>query len=1067
MNSQNEKIMQDLNEISLEEAKNEIRKRTENIRNISVIAHVDHGKTSLVDNLLCHNNIINPRLAGLIRFMDSLPEEQERCITMKTSSISIIYKSEQNNDNYLINIIDSPGHIDFTSEIFTAINVCEGGLLVIDVVEGVCSQTVSVLKQAWSQNLRLILVFNKIDRLINEIKLTPDEIYEHLSMLLEQINSKMSSLLSGDVNQMKEEQNEDTENYVNEKEKEMYFSPDKGNVVFASAVDSWGFSLRNFANFYKDILKLEANYLIENLWGQRYYNKKTKDFEDSPPFEDSKPSFVQFILDPIFKLYTIINDEKDATKVKQIADKFKINIPQSDLSYLSKDPKYLLRSFMRQWLPIAYTIFDLTVNYLPSPLTRFGNQIERYFLGFNDKDKKDNEKESCKESVNSLSNNNNSNNMCNSLLSSSELFKEIFGIEKEAVKKITEKELISSKVLGHILKMVTIPTKNCPSYYKTIYNSSNLSSNINDFITVPFARCFSGIIQKGKEYYLIGPKNKNQFQTIEKVVFTNLYTFMGDHLEEINEVYPGIIFSSIGIDTKIFKTAILTESPNFPIANFNYNFCPLIKVSISTDQMKDMQSMIQGLKAINRADPAVDYYMQSNGEHILETLGEVHMERVLKELEERYCKCQLKVSQPIIEFREGLVNTIYKKQEKKKNKKTFEKVNKNEKKKDYTVKYDLESSAEEDNYEFDEDEAKNGSVPTADRTSFNVRRRLFKPKNIVTDYKLRKEKADHYLEKCLHIKNNKKEQQSSTTSIHTSNGYCSFNIKTIGFAPEIINFLENHEKLLAEIDENRKKYPKDIEIQSRKFKQDFFKLIGEIEGGVNKKLLPILEDFTFSFCGKNYKNILIVKNLPKRLSYFKRKIFSNSYFDDECEVETNLKEYLKDDISVSEFYNSIKNGWSLAMGKFFYLGNGPLCDEKMYGVITIIDHISFDKEFYKKLDNSSEFYEKEKELREKESNTEKEKKGMIEESDNIKEIVEEKKVDENELFNKFYYQFGPFLGQVIGSIKEGIKISYLNGQPRLFEATYLCTFQIEVTHIGKIYTVISKRRGDVNFYFRL
>lgn len=135
-----------------------------NIRNICVIAHVDHGKTTLTDCLLSSNKIISKALAGRLRYLDSREDEQEREITMKSSSISLVYEDEQDKVDKLINLIDSPGHVDFSFEVSSGLKVCDNAVLVVDVVEGLCSQTYKVLDVAIREGLRIVLLINKIDK---------------------------------------------------------------------------------------------------------------------------------------------------------------------------------------------------------------------------------------------------------------------------------------------------------------------------------------------------------------------------------------------------------------------------------------------------------------------------------------------------------------------------------------------------------------------------------------------------------------------------------------------------------------------------------------------------------------------------------------------------------------------------------------------------------------------------------------------------------------------------------------------------------------------------------------
>ncbi|CAI5729687.1 unnamed protein product [Peronospora destructor] len=176
----------------------------ERIRNICILAHVDHGKTTLSDSLVSANGIISERLAGKIRYLDNTEEEQIRGITMKSSAISLIYRPEvmahkEPQAPYLINLVDSPGHVDFSFDVSTAVRLCDGALVLIDAVEGVCAQTHAVIRQAWKEGIRSCLVINKMDRLIFELQFSPMEAYQRLNRILEQANAILSSMIRMDV----------------------------------------------------------------------------------------------------------------------------------------------------------------------------------------------------------------------------------------------------------------------------------------------------------------------------------------------------------------------------------------------------------------------------------------------------------------------------------------------------------------------------------------------------------------------------------------------------------------------------------------------------------------------------------------------------------------------------------------------------------------------------------------------------------------------------------------------------------------------------------------------------
>merc|ERR1719481_1131089 len=169
-----------------------------NIRNLCILAHVDHGKTSLADSLVATNGIISSRLAGKLRYLDSRPDEQERGITMKCSSIALFHVTESSQE-FLINLMDSPGHVDFSSEVSTAVRLCDGAILVVDVVEGVQPQTKVVLRQAWDEGIKPVLVLNKVDRLIGEMRQDPLAAYHHMVQVLEQVNALVAEMFTQEV----------------------------------------------------------------------------------------------------------------------------------------------------------------------------------------------------------------------------------------------------------------------------------------------------------------------------------------------------------------------------------------------------------------------------------------------------------------------------------------------------------------------------------------------------------------------------------------------------------------------------------------------------------------------------------------------------------------------------------------------------------------------------------------------------------------------------------------------------------------------------------------------------
>ncbi|MEM2999703.1 MAG: elongation factor EF-2 [Candidatus Bathyarchaeales archaeon] len=193
------------------------------IRNTSIIAHVDHGKTTLSDNLLAAAGIISEQTAGQKLFLDSWELEQKRQMTVFASNISLThtYKGK----DYLINLIDTPGHIDFSGAVTRSLRAVDGALVVVDAVEGPMTQTETVLMQALRERVKPILFINKVDRLIKEIKLTPEEVQRKFAKIIVRVNTLIEKYAPP------------------EHKKDWQVKVEDGRVAFGSALHKWGLNL--------------------------------------------------------------------------------------------------------------------------------------------------------------------------------------------------------------------------------------------------------------------------------------------------------------------------------------------------------------------------------------------------------------------------------------------------------------------------------------------------------------------------------------------------------------------------------------------------------------------------------------------------------------------------------------------------------------------------------------------------------------------------------------------------------------------------------------------------------
>ncbi|KAK2197655.1 bifunctional EF-G domain III-V-like/P-loop containing nucleoside triphosphate hydrolase/Translation protein [Babesia duncani] len=658
---------------------------TENIRNVCFLAHVDHGKTTLSDSLISSVGIISERLSGKLRYLDNRDDEQQRMITIKSSSISLLYSTSKHSAtsknnavrDCLINLVDSPGHVDFAIEVSTAARLCDGALLIVDVVEGICPQTKAVLRQAWHEGVKSILVMNKIDRLIVDLHMTPSEAYKRLRDLVEQANALMHQLYLEDVCK-----DEDCDvNVVLSDEEKLFYNPANGTVIFVSAVHRWCINIQDFAIQVAKKLNIpetKVGALEKALWGEFYFDAKTKSVR--PIRNNEKPLFVQFVLEQLWGVYDSILISWNPPAIKKYLRYLNVDLTHRHAQMLTggdvqadEDREDILLFLMSIWLPLAMGIVDVIINCLPSPVVTVRERLKRI----------------CPAIVKYRHFSNLSDATCD--------FPTVVHV---------------AKYLGCDLRLMRL-------------TGDVLHGDESAGEFVAFSRIFTGCIRAGDSLYIcenskIGRTNKDSLFDSEehrkRVTVKRVMILMGADLVDIEAAWPGNIValvlsqheSSIELgaeslwghnvhihnhvkavmawilslgdphrsrvqnieeytDNRNFRNRSLcsvdrhltlssdSEFPAFPSLTCKLNNS-IIRVSVEPQNVKDVHKLLLGLALLYISDPAVELEVLKTGEYILACCGEIHLERCLNDLGNLYSKVPINVSPPRVSIREGLVN---------------------------------------------------------------------------------------------------------------------------------------------------------------------------------------------------------------------------------------------------------------------------------------------------------------------------------------------------------------------------------------------------------------------------
>jgi elongation factor 2 len=344
-----------------------------NIRNMSVIAHVDHGKSTLTDSLIARAGIISNEAAGETRYTDIRDDERKRCIAIKSTGVSLYYTMPDDDipegsegNGFLINLIDSPGHIYFSAEVTAALRVTDGALVVVDCIEGVCVQTETVLRQALAERIKPVVIVNKIDRCLLELNADPEDMYNTFSRSIENVNVII-------------------ETYTNMEGPmgNLLVSPAEGTVCFGSGLHGFGFTLTKFAKLYSARFGISVSTLMPQLWGERFWDAESKRFLHKGVNDKGQPlqrTFCQFVLQPVVQLSRAIMN-RDKPRYLDMFKKLNVKLHDHEDQLEGRE---LMSAVFRRWLPAGEALLEMIVVHLPSPASAQRYRAETLYTGPSD-----------------------------------------------------------------------------------------------------------------------------------------------------------------------------------------------------------------------------------------------------------------------------------------------------------------------------------------------------------------------------------------------------------------------------------------------------------------------------------------------------------------------------------------------------------------------------------------------------------------------------------------------------------------------------------------------------------
>ena len=555
---------------------------TELVRSVALVGHLHHGKTSFLDCLLMqtHPDLQSGSRPGSgeekpVRYSDTLFTEKERGLSMKSTPVTVVMP-DLDEKSFLLNLFDTPGHVNFSDEVSAAIRLCDGVVLFVDAVEGVMLNSERILKHAVQEKMAITLCINKIDRLILELRLPPQDAYYKLRRIVDDVNSLLHLYSSGE-------------------ESPVIVSPLVGNVCFASAQFSVCFTLKSFARMYSETYSFGAKderEFARRLWGDIYYNGQTNKFSRKAPHSSAQRTFVEFILVPLYKIFTHVVSEAD-TSLALLLDELGIRLT-SDEQRLNIRP--LLRLVCSRYFGTFSSFVDMVVKHVPSPVMAARNKTEHIYTG---------------------------------------------PLESKLAQGMLNCDL-SGQLVVHTTKQY--PNEDCTGFYV-------------------FGRVLSGTLHARQSVRLLGENYSLDDEEDSRIVAVGrLWIHEARYKVEVSRVPAGNWVLIEGIDFPIVKTSTIVPAHGVDddlhiCRPLKFNTQSIIKIAVEPVNPSELPKLLDGLRKVNKSYPLLSTRTEESGEHVVFGTGELYLDCVMHDLRKMYSEIDIKVADPVVSFRETVVET--------------------------------------------------------------------------------------------------------------------------------------------------------------------------------------------------------------------------------------------------------------------------------------------------------------------------------------------------------------------------------------------------------------------------